>query len=60
MAKGAAGWKVFDLRISGISLVANYRSTFAEEVRNRGIEGLIESLAGKNRASAAVATPRRI
>jgi phospholipid transport system substrate-binding protein len=49
MEKGASGWKVFDLRISGISLVATYRSSFAEEIHNNGIDGLIASLASKNR-----------
>lgn len=48
LAKGGRGWKVFDVRIAGLSLVANYRSTFAEEVRNNGIEGLIALLSRKN------------
>ena len=42
-------WKVFDVRISGISLVATYRSSFAEEVRNNGVDGLIGLLERKNR-----------
>jgi phospholipid transport system substrate-binding protein len=49
MAKGDAGWKLFDVRVAGVSLVATYRTTFAEEVRNRGIDGLIGTLAAKNR-----------
>ena len=49
MARTESGWKVFDIRVAGISLVANYRSAFADEVRNRGIDGLIELLATKNR-----------
>lgn len=49
LAKGAAGWKVFDIRVGGISLVATYRTSFTEEVRNRGIEGLISTLANRNR-----------
>jgi phospholipid transport system substrate-binding protein len=49
MEKTASGWKVYDVKISGASLAATYRDTFAEEVRNRGIEGLIELLSGKNR-----------
>jgi phospholipid transport system substrate-binding protein len=49
MAKAGAGWKVFDLRVAGISLVATYRSAFSEEVRNRGVDGLIELLSRKNR-----------
>jgi len=40
---------VYDVKISGASLAATYRDTFAEEVRNHGIEVLIDSLSGKNR-----------
>ena len=50
LAKGEGGWKVYDVRVAGISLVATYRSSFAEEVRNRGIDGLIATLATKNRS----------
>jgi len=41
-------WKVYDLKIDGISLVTNYRSSFATEIRNKGIDKLIERLATKN------------
>ena len=51
MERAAADWKVFDVRVSGISLVATYRSSFAEEVRNHGIDGLIQTLAAKNRSA---------
>ena len=44
------GWKVYDVTIAGISLVTNYRETFAQEVRNGGIEGLIQSIANKNKS----------
>ncbi len=59
MEKSAAGWKVFDVRISGISLIATYRTAFAEEVRNHGVDGLIALLASKNRQSLAQGAPRR-
>lgn len=49
LAKGEGGWKVFDIRVGGISLVATYRTSFAEEVRNHGIDGLISALASRNR-----------
>jgi phospholipid transport system substrate-binding protein len=49
MHKSGAAWKVFDVRISGISLVATYRSAFNDTVRNHGIDGLIGTLASKNR-----------
>src|ERR1035437_9939740 len=44
------GWKVYDIEVGGISLVNNYRESFAAEVRNGGIDGLINTLQGKNRA----------
>jgi phospholipid transport system substrate-binding protein len=41
-------WLVYDVVIDGISLVTNYRSTFASTVRSRGIDGLIRQLAERN------------
>lgn len=42
------GWKIYDIRIDGISLVTNYRATFDAEIRQAGIDGLIASLRRKN------------
>jgi phospholipid transport system substrate-binding protein len=50
LARTDSGWKVYDVRVAGISLVATYRSSFAEEVRSRGIDGLIATLENKNRS----------
>lgn len=44
------GWKVYDVTVAGISLVTNYREAFAQEVRNGGIEGLIQAIASKNKS----------
>lgn len=41
-------WKVYDVKIDGISLVTNYRSSFATEIRQGGMDKLIESLAERN------------
>lgn len=49
MEKMADGWKVYDIRIAGISLTTNYRSSFAEIIRDGGIDELIKYLANKNR-----------
>ena len=49
MEKTPNGWKVYDVKVGGVSLVTTYRDTFATEVRERGIDGLIKSLAAKNR-----------
>lgn len=48
----AAGWKVYDIKIAGMSLVTTYRSTFAQTVREGGVDGLINVLAAKNRQPA--------
>ena len=53
MEKTGGGWKVYDVKVAGISLVENYRSTFNAEVQRSGIDGLIRALAEKNRALAA-------
>lgn len=49
LEKTGTEWKVYDVRVAGISLVITYRSSFSEEVRNRGIDGLIGTLSSKNR-----------
>jgi phospholipid transport system substrate-binding protein len=48
MEKTAAGWKVYDVMVGGVSLVVNYRTEFANSVRNSGIDGLIKELQTKN------------
>lgn len=49
MEKTDGGWKIYDVKVGGVSLVTTYRDTFASEVREHGIDGLIKSLAAKNR-----------
>jgi len=49
MEKTAAGWKVYDVMVGGVSLVANYRTEFASVVRGSGIDGLIRDLQAKNK-----------
>ena len=50
LEKNATGWKVYDMEVGGVSLVTNYRSTFAQEIQKGGIDGLIRSLQAKNRS----------
>lgn len=47
-----AQWKSYDVVINGVSLVANYRNSFAQEIRNGGISGLIQTLNNRNREAA--------
>jgi phospholipid transport system substrate-binding protein len=48
MEKTADGWKVYDVVVENLSLVTNYRGTFATEVNRSGIDGLIKVLEDKN------------
>ncbi|HEX6529277.1 MAG TPA: ABC transporter substrate-binding protein [Burkholderiales bacterium] len=50
MEKTANGWKVYDVMIGGVSLVANYRTEFANTVRASGVDGLIKDLQAKNKS----------
>lgn len=49
MTKGAEGWKVYDVIVENLSLVTNYRSSFASEIQRSGIDGLVKALEAKNR-----------
>ena len=48
MEKRPTGWKVWDVRVGGISLVANYRTEFDNVIRESGVDGLIKALRAKN------------
>lgn len=48
LEKNGSAWKVYDVVVAGVSLVTNYRSSFATEIRNGGIDGLIKTLKAKN------------
>jgi phospholipid transport system substrate-binding protein len=50
LEKTAAGWKIYDVNVLGVWLVENYRNTFAGEISRGGIDGLIKSLADRNKA----------
>jgi phospholipid transport system substrate-binding protein len=49
MEKVGDTWKIYDLNIMGVWLVETYRGQFAQEISNRGVDGLIKSLADRNR-----------
>ena len=50
MEKTDDGWKVYNVKIGGISLVESYRSTFNTEIQKHGVDGLIRTLRDKNTA----------
>jgi phospholipid transport system substrate-binding protein len=49
MEKTAMGWKIYDLNVLGIWMVETYRTQFAQEISARGIDGLIATLAQRNK-----------
>ena len=51
MEKTSGGWKIYDLNVLGVWLVETYRTQFAQEINAKGIDGLIESLAQRNKAN---------
>ena len=53
MAKGAGGWKAYDVIVGGVSLVTNYRDEFNEQIRQGGVDQLIASLVARNKGGAA-------
>ena len=53
MGKTPDGWKAYDVIVGGVSLVTNYRDEFAAQIKTGGIDGLIKTLADKNKGSAA-------
>ena len=58
MQKTGSGWKIYDVVVGGVSLVTNYRENFNAEIREHGLDGLIRTLAARNRAKEASAGPR--
>ena len=49
LAKTPAGWKIFDINVLGAWLVETYKGTFASEIGKSGIDGLIKTLAERNK-----------
>lgn len=41
-------WKVYDVSISGVSLIQTYKANFDSKVKQDGLDGLIASLDSKN------------
>jgi phospholipid transport system substrate-binding protein len=48
-----SGWKIYNLNVLGVWLVETYRSQFAREISNSGIDGLIKVLSERNKANVA-------
>ena len=53
LEKADKSWKIYDVNVLGVWLVQTYRNQFAQEISAGGIDGLIKSLADKNKSVAA-------
>lgn len=49
LEKGPNGWKIVDVNILGAWLVQTYRNSFAAEIQKGGMDGLIKTLAERNK-----------
>jgi phospholipid transport system substrate-binding protein len=59
MQKDGAAWKVYDVVIDGVSLVTTYRGSFNDQIQKSGIDGLVKTLAERNRGSEPSKAPAR-
>ncbi|MDP2264477.1 MAG: ABC transporter substrate-binding protein [Hydrogenophaga sp.] len=53
LEKADGGWKIYDLNVMGVWLVETYRTQFAQEISTKGIDGLIATLAQRNKSNSA-------
>jgi phospholipid transport system substrate-binding protein len=53
MEKTPSGWKAYDVIVAGVSLVTNYRDEFNEQIKSGGVDGLLKTLAEKNKGAPA-------
>ncbi len=59
MEKTSTGWKIYDLNVLGVWLVETYRTQFAQEISAKGVDGLIASLAQRNKSNTANAAEKK-
>lgn len=53
------GWKVYDVIVDGVSLVTTYRGSFNDQIQKNGIDGLVKTLADRNRGAGGGAGPAK-
>ena len=54
------GWKVYDVVVDGVSLVTTYRGSFNDQIQKTGVDGLVKTLADRNRSSEAPRAPVKV
>jgi phospholipid transport system substrate-binding protein len=42
------GWRLYDLNVLGVWLIQTYRQQFSDKIKESGVDGLIQFLAGRN------------
>jgi phospholipid transport system substrate-binding protein len=47
LLKDGDDWRVYDIRIEGVSLISTFRTDFQNEIDSKGFDGLLKSLAKK-------------
>ncbi|MEE4186755.1 MAG: ABC transporter substrate-binding protein [Gammaproteobacteria bacterium] len=52
LRNSAGAWKMYDVRIDGVSYIQNYRNQFDAEISSRGIQAVIERLEAEDRRAA--------
>ena len=60
MERTDKGWKVYDVMVDGVSLVTTYRGSFNEQVQKGGVDGLVKTLADRNRTAEAPKAPVKV
>jgi len=60
MERADKGWKVYDVVVDGVSLVTTYRGSFNEQIQKGGVDGLVKTLADRNRSSEAPRAPVKV
>lgn len=60
MHRTPGGWKIYDVKIDGTSLVTVFRDSFASQVRAAGVDGLIRALAERNRQDDPASKPASV
>jgi phospholipid transport system substrate-binding protein len=53
MLKTRKGWKVFDVSVEGVSVITTYKTSFASEIQQGGLDKLIDSINERNAKLAA-------
>lgn len=59
MENNGQGWKVYDVVIDGASMVTTYRGSFNDQIQKGGIDGLVKTLADRNRSPEAPKPPAK-